>query len=164
MSNTTFVTVTGFLEYARIFPENIDMWEAHASRGGQYNVNFYPESEEDLAKLLDSGMPKTYPNGKDAFQSGADLGVGKFVKLKRYHDSDYEGLGGAPKVFDFREGPSSKEWSFSEDGALGNGTKANARIEVYKTRKGVGARLKSVAILEHVPFESAPKEDWEYMV
>ena len=34
---TTIVSMTGFVEYARVFPENMDNGEYHEKTQGQYN-------------------------------------------------------------------------------------------------------------------------------
>ena len=52
MAKTTTVMMTGFVEYARVFEENMDdNMDFHAKTEGQYNVNFYPESDEMFEKF-----------------------------------------------------------------------------------------------------------------
>jgi len=159
MSKTNWITMTGYLEYARVFEENIDNHEFHQHVGGQYNVNFYPETEEDIEKFFDAGAPKAV-NGHKTLKEGTEgLGLGKYFRLKRNNNHPtFENYGGAPKVFDFTEGESTKRWTF-EDGELGNGTKAVVKVSVFKGDKGSIVRLERLAVLEHVAWEREEFDD-----
>jgi len=117
MAKTTVIAMTGFIEYARVFTDNMDAnMDFHAKTEGQYNVNFYPETDEDFDKFFGAGAPPS-AMGHDTIKVGnSELASGKYLKLKRpnKHPSGIEDCGGAPLVFDFREGESTKKWSFSE--------------------------------------------------
>ena len=155
MAKTKIVKMTGFVEYARVFPENMDdNMEFHAKTEGQYNVNFYPESEDDFERFFAAGAPQA-TMGHDTIKLGnSGLGMGKFLKLKRpnIHPSGIEDFGGAPLVFDFTDGESTKRWTI-EDGELGNGTKVHVKVSIYGEGPRASIRLERIAVIEHVAFE-----------
>jgi hypothetical protein len=67
-------------------------------------------------------------------------------------------LGGPVKVVDLRQGRENvSKWSFSEDGELGNGTRAKVQFETYAD--GNGIRLNGIAVTELVERSSEPSED-----
>tara|TARA_R110001632_G_scaffold144025_1_gene260213 strand:+ start:1303 stop:1863 length:561 start_codon:yes stop_codon:yes gene_type:complete len=159
------------LEYAKIFPENADMGNEQgnkfqkelAKNGGQFIVNGYFTSEDQISALIKGGMDLK-PMGNDRVISGnADLGIGKYLKLKRkvwdlktFTNRNGEEVeiqyGGPPKVVNLTEGKENKSlWSYHEDGLLGNGTKAKVQFELF--RDGVGVRLLNVGVTEHVAYE-----------
>ena len=164
-------TMDLLLEYAKIFPENADMGNPDGntyqkqlhSNGGQFIVNGYFTNEDQIETLTKGGMDLK-PMGNDRILSGnADLGIGKYIKLKR-KVSDVKNFtnrngepvtidyGGAPTVVNLTEGRENKRlWDYNGDGLLGNGTKAKVQFELY--REGVGVRLLNVGITEHVPYE-----------
>jgi|TARA_R110000850_G_scaffold110308_6_gene223410 hypothetical protein len=149
MANTTVITMTGFLEYARVFTENMDdNMDFHDKTEGQYNVNFYPETDEDFDKFFGAGAPPS-SMGHDTIKIGnPEVASGKYLKLKRpnKHPSGIEDFGGAPLVFDFREGESTKKWSFENDGELGNGTKATVKVSIYGEGPRASIRLEKLAV------------------
>lgn len=153
---TTIVTMVGFLEYARIFPGNMDEGDYHAKSSGQFNVNFYPEEQSGFADYFAAGVPAA-SMGYDTIKVGnPELGTGKFVKLKRGNvNAVVSEWGGAPAVFDFREGPSMKKWDMEADGECGNGTKATVKVSVWTDGKKSMQRLEKVAIHELVEFDGA---------
>lgn len=165
-------TMEMVLEYAKVFPENADMGDPNgndtqrgiAERGGDYSVNAYFTSEEQIKELLQGGLnPK--PLGHDRIKTGnQDYGIGKFITLKRPVPDNIKtfenkngpvevNYGGPVGVVNLTEGAENKRWwSFEEDGPLGNGTKAMVQFETYKN--GAGVRLKNVGVTEHVAYES----------
>ena len=171
------------LEYPKVFEENRDMGgdqnnaaKKAARHNGQYVVNAYFTSEDQITELLEGGMdPK--PMGNDRVKEGADLGIGKFIKLTRMHDhvmtfTDKKGnptevdFGGAPKVVNLTNGAENKAWwSFEDDGTLGNGTKAKVQFETYSN--GAGVRLIAIGVTDHVAWEdnsSTSADDELFMV
>lgn len=166
-------TMDMVLEYAKVFTENADMGSPDGPRaaqaiyanGGQYIVNGYFTSEDQIAKLESEGLDLHPMNSNRILQGNADMGIGKYMKIKRkvsdvktFTDNktgepvevDY---GGAPKVVDLTQGRENKRmWDFADDGPLGNGTKAKVQFEVYAN--GAGVRLLNVGITEHVAYES----------
>jgi len=172
-------TMEMVLEYPKVFEENRDMGgdgnnaaKKAAKHNGQYVVNAYFTSEEQIEELLEAGMdPK--PMGNDRVKEGNNFGIGKFVKLTRMHDhkmtfSDKNGketevdFGGAPSVVNVTNGVENRSrWLLSEDGALGNGTKAMVQFETYS--KGAGLRLIGIAVTDHVAYEAASSSEYDEM-
>ena len=175
-------TMDMVLEYPRVFEGNRDMGGDKnnaaikaAKHNGQYVVNAYFTSEEQIEELLEAGMqPK--PLGNDRVKQGNNFGIGKFVKLARMHDhkmtfSDKNGketevdFGGAPKVVNLTNGIENKSWwSLEEDGELGNGTRAKVQFETYSN--GAGLRLLAVGVTDHVAYEGggSTEDDELFMV
>lgn len=150
---TTIVTMTGFIEYARVFPENMDNGDYHEKTQGQYNCDFYPETTGGFEAYFQAGAPVS-SMGHDTIKIGnPELGTGKYLKLKRpnVHPVVAE-WGGAPTVFDFREGESLKKWSVEDDGELGKGTKATVKVSVWTDGKKSIQRLEKMAVHELVEF------------
>lgn len=158
------------LEYAKIFPENADMGDANgaswqkkiAENGGQYIVNAYFTSQDQIDKLVADGLETVILGNPRIIEGNAEFGIGKYLKLKRpvvdvikiFENKGKEvevNFGGAPDVVDARDPENKKFWSFEEDGPLGNGTKAMVQFEVYSN--GSGVRLSKVAVMDHVPYE-----------
>lgn len=156
MAKTKIIKLTGYVQYAKIFPENMDdNMDYHEKTQGQYNMNFYPETEEDFETFFKAGAPQS-SMGHDTVKLGdSSIGMGKFIKLKRpnVHPSNIEDFGGAPLVFDHTEGEGLKKWSFTEDGELGNGTKVAVKVSIYGEGPRASIRLERVAVLEHVEYE-----------
>jgi hypothetical protein len=158
------------LEYAKIFPENADMGDANgaswqkkiAEDGGQYIVNAYFTDQAQIDQLVADGLQTTILGSPRIIDGNAEFGIGKYLKLKRpvsdnikvFENKGKEvevNYGGAPDVVDARDPENKKFWSFEDDGAIGNGTKAMVQFEVYS--RGAGVRLVKVAIMDHVAYE-----------
>ena len=168
MAQTKYVNVTGYAEYAKVFPENRDMPENASHAGikkmlkqtdGQYSLNFYPADETEMAKLfgpLEEVMYGGHPRVKEGDTS---LGLGKFVSFKRKHKDVKEtskgevDFGGAPSVVHWDEDSKGKPWSYEDDGLIGNGTKVKVKVSVYGEGESQSVRLEKVGIIDHVPFE-----------
>jgi len=162
---TTIVSMTGFVEYARIFKEVMDDNEYHAKTQGQFNVNFYPEDNSGFEAYFKAGAPVS-SMGHDTIKLGnSELATGKFLKLKRVNVHGYsEEWGGAPIVFDFREGVSTKKWDYTTDGAVGNGSKVTVKVNVWTDGKKSIMRLEKVAVhclVEYVEGEGGSAADTE---
>lgn len=175
-------TMDMVLEYAKVFEENRDMGgdtnnaaKKAMKHDGQYVVNAYFTDEDQIIQLLAEGLdPK--PMGNDRVKEGADLGIGKFIKLARMHDhvmtfTNKRGeptevdFGGAPKVVNLTNGVENKDWwSFDNDGALGHGTKAKVQFETYSN--GAGLRLIAIGVTDHVAWEdnNSSADDELFMV
>ena len=150
---TTIVSMTGFVEYARVFHDNMDNNDYHEKTQGQFNCNFYPESNDGFEAYFQAGAPVS-SMGHDTIKVGNfDLGTGKFLKLKRpnIHATVNE-WGGAPTVFDFREGESLKKWSMADDGEVGNGSKVTVKVSVWADGKKSIQRLEKMAVHTLVEF------------
>jgi len=170
-------TLDMVLEYAKVFPENADMgntdgpaWQkAIADKGGQYVVNAYFTNQEQIDKLMMDGFKATVMGNSRINEGNADFGIGKYMKIKRGVADDIRdwkdpmtgtnaNLGGPVKVVDLRQGRDNvRKWDFTEDGELGNGTKAKVQFETYSD--GNGIRLNGIAVTELVERTSEPSED-----
>lgn len=159
------------LEYPKVFEANRDMGgdQNNAAKkakkhDGQYVTNAYFTDEAQVQELLAGGMDPM-PMGNERVKQGNDFGIGKYIKLTRMHDhkmtfTDKKGnetevdFGGSPKVVNLTEGLENKRWwSFEDDGALGNGTKATVQFETYSN--GAGLRLCAVGVTDHVAYENS---------
>lgn len=169
-------TMDMILEYPRVFEENRDMGgddntpaKKAKKHNGKYVVNGYLTSEAQIEELLQNGLnPK--PMGNDRIKQGNNFGIGKFIKLERFHDhkmifKDKNGVetevdyGGQPKIVNLTNGAENKAWwSFEDDGPLGNGTAAKVQFTTYYD--GSGVRLEAIGVTDHVAYEgSALSED-----
>ena len=150
---TTLIGMTGFVEYARVFKENMDNSDYHVKTHGQYNVNFYPDSMEGFEDYFEGGAPVS-AMGHDTIKIGnSELGTGKFLKLKRPNVHSFaEEWGGPPTVFDFRNGVSMKKWDFAADGEIGNGSKVIVKVSIWSDGKKSIQRLEKLAVVELVEY------------
>lgn len=157
-------TMEMVLEYAKVFPENADMGNPDGSRaaqavyqkGGQYAVNAYFTSEDQIQKLLDDGLDPRPMNNDRIKEGQEEFGIGKFIALKRPVPDNIKtfenkngttevNFGGAPGIVDLRNGSDGKRWwSLEDDGPLGNGTRAMVQFETYS--QGAGVRLKNIGV------------------
>ncbi len=166
-------TMDMVLEYAKVFEQNADMGSPDGPRaaqaiyanGGQYITNAYFTDQAQIDQLEKEGLELHPMNSNRILQGNADLGIGKYMKIKRkvsdvktFTDNktgepvevDY---GGAPKVVDLTQGRENKRmWDFEADGPLGNGTKAKVQFDVYAN--GAGVRLLNIGVTEHVAYEN----------
>lgn len=166
-------TMEMILEYAKIFPQYADMGSSTGAKaakavhdkGGQYIVNAYFTSEEQIQELVEAGLNLSPMNSQRIIDGNADFGIGKFMRLKRdvkdnIKTFDNKGkevvinYGGPVGVVNFTKGQDNKSWwSMEEDGLIGNGTRAMVQFEMYAD--GSGLRLKNVGITDYVPYESS---------
>lgn len=167
MAKYTFDMV---LEYAKVFKENADMGDPNgnnisksiAEKGGQYIVNAYFTSQDDIDKLVADGMQTVILGNPRVLDGNAEYGIGKYIKLKRPVADVIKtfenkrgpvevNYGGPVGVVDLRDLANKRWWSFEEDGPLGNGTKAKVQFDLYSN--GSGLRLENIGITEHVAYE-----------
>lgn len=150
---TILIGMTGFVEYARVFKENMDDSDYHVKTQGQYNVNFYPDSMEGFEDYFEAGAPVA-SMGHDTIKVGnPELGTGKFLKLKRPNLHSFAAeWGGPPTVFDFREGVGMKKWDFAADGEVGNGSKVIVKVSIWSDGKKSIQRLEKLAVVELVEY------------
>lgn len=170
-------TMEMVLEYAKVFPENADMGDPDGPRaaqavhqkGGQYTVNAYFTSKDQIQELVAGGLD-LHPMNSDRIKEGnEDFGIGKYINLKRPVPDNIKtfenkngpvevNYGGPVGVVNLTEGAENKRWwNFEEDGPLGNGTKAMVQFETYSN--GAGVRLKNIGVTEHVPYEMSNEPD-----
>lgn len=161
------------LEWAKVFPENADMGnpdgpraaQAIHKKGGQYIVNAYFTSEDQISQLVQDGLDLHPMNSNRVLEGNPEFGIGKFMKLKRGVADDikeFEGKGGTQVVnyggpvgiLNVTEGLDNKrEWSLEGDGLIGNGSKAIVQFQTYAN--GAGVRLMNIAVTEQVVYEGA---------
>lgn len=161
------------LEWAKVFPENADMGnpdgpraaQAIHKKGGQYIVNAYFTSEDQINQLVQEGLDLHPMNSNRILEGNPEFGIGKFMKLKRGVADDikeFEGKGGTQVVnyggpvgiLNVTEGLDNKrDWSLEEDGLIGNGSKAIVQFQTYAN--GAGVRLMNIAVTEQVVYEGA---------
>ncbi len=161
MSKTKYVVMTGFVDYAKVFPQNMDdNMDFHKETQGQFNMNFYPETEEDLQRFFDAGVAHEVLGNSTIKSGDSEIGMGKYIKLKRpnVHKSGIEDFGGAPKVFDHRAGDSTKQWDVAEDGELGSRSRVKVKVSVYGSGPRAVVRLERIAVLELQKWER-PEDD-----
>lgn len=172
MSKSKTVTMTGYIEYANIFEENYDdNMDFHGETEGEFNANFYPETDDELSKLFEgTGFarefrgrsrikdPMSEKNPREGFGTGSYI----VVKRPRVHPM-YGQYGGQPEIVHFTEGRFNDPWSFNDDGELGNGTKVKVKLVVYGNGDRMGHRLIKVGVVEHVPYIKQDQDgDTEY--
>jgi hypothetical protein len=146
------IVMDGYIKWARLRPSDMD---TKFVPEGQYNMEFYPETEEELDKLLNEAKErKKTIKLKDPYD-GEGYGVGKWVKISRNHvNRSVEEFGGPPVVVKMDDDQQAGSWDFDEDGLIGNGTKARVKIVFYGEGNLAGHRLEKLGVLEHVPYES----------
>ena len=159
------IQAEGIVEYARIFADNYDdNMDFHENTKGQYNMNFYPDNVEEF---INQGFPETKGQWKTIKDGNPNYGSGKYVKLKRPvfnpnlpNDDGTKGVEmGPPKVLNRTSDPKgTAEWSFINDGAIGNGSRVKVLVNVYEGRAVIDT-LEKVAILEHEPYEAGATGD-----
>ena len=160
---TKYFKMTGFVDYAKVFAENMDdNMDFHGATQGQFNMNFYPETEEEMQKFFDNGAPQS-AMGHDTIKIGdPEIGMGKYFKLKRpnVHKSGIDDFGGPPKIFDFREGESVKQWDYNneDDGEIGSRSKVIVEVSIWGTGGTAVIRLEKIAVLELNKWEK-PEDD-----
>lgn len=161
------------LEWAKVFPENADMGnpdgpraaQAIHKKGGQYIVNAYFTSEDQIEQLVQDGLDLHPMNSNRIVDGKAEFGIGKYMKLKRDvadNIREFEGKGGTQTVnfggpvgvLNITDGIENKrQWSLEEDGLIGNGSKAIVQFQTYSN--GAGVRLMNIAVTEQVKYEGA---------
>ena len=161
-TKTKLIAMTGFVTYAKVFNENMDdNMDFHEKTEGQFNVNFYPETEDDFKTFFAAGAPETSMGHNTVKLGDESIGMGKYIKLKRpnKHPSGIEDFGGAPLVFDFTEGESLKKWSYTDDGELGNLTKVVVKVSIFGEGSRASIRLERMAVLNHVVYDGVKADD-----
>ena len=153
---TQIITVRGEIQWAKVFPENRDMFEYNeetkafdkpSSTDGKYSVNVALDMEE-FRKLKRSGSMSC----KHSKENEVGLDV---VKLSRPHvkrgagGKVLEWAGGPPKVVDVNDEP----WDFDTDGFIGNGSDVEVTVAVYTTAFSPGTRLEKIKVITNVPIE-----------
>lgn len=135
-SKTVKLKLFGQLEWAKVFPTNIDRAEWNKETDGEFKVTMILD-EENQEKL----------NASDSMRSVRD---GK-VTFSRPHKGKHDWQGGQPTVVDVKGQP----WSLDADGYIGNGSTGMVVVSIYPAGSGrYGTRLESIQVVDHVKYES----------
>jgi hypothetical protein len=162
-AKTKYGVFEGEAFYTRVFEQNIDDSEYHEDTQGQYNMMFVPKDQAELDKMLSLGFPESsmgHPMVKPI--QAADNRLGMKLKRNNVDKTGIEDFGGAPVV---TKGKTNDEWSFTEDGAVGNGSKVLVKLSIYGEGARASVRLERVGVLELVPWEEgvgggSAKDSW----
>jgi hypothetical protein len=173
MAKSTYHRIPAEFKYAKVFEHNRDMGNGdnvdHSDIDGQYQL-VAVISEETKDEMVRWGVPES-AMGWQQFKPAED---GRFeYRFKRPHKSKYmknddgsQVVLGPPEVIDL---PASQERMEAEGGSklwehlvqwpsdelIGNGSSGYVKFSLYKGAKGKTIiTLESVAVENHVPFES----------
>lgn len=144
---TTRVKLQGKANWAKVFEENRDMVgyeDAYRSCEGAYTIQVELD-RENFEKLASTGAAKA---SKAKAREVEKLGTVE-IKFQRKHKDRFEWASGAPKVMK----ADGTEWSFADDGLIGNGSMVEVDVSVYTTSKATGTRLESVTVLDLVEYD-----------
>ena len=155
MATTKRIIAEGTVEWVKIFPDHFDdNMQYHENTKGQYNMIFYPDNME---KFVSDGYPEQKGAFKTIKEGNPQYGSGQCIKLKRpvYNPNLPNEEGGkgvymsAPVVLNRTEDATgSEEWSYSEDGPIGNGSRVKVQVSVYYGDRATIDTLEKVAVLE----------------
>lgn len=148
---TTKITLEGKASWAKVFEENRDMvgFEgAYKPYEGAYTIQLELD-EDNFNKLMATGAAKASKMKQKEVQK---LGSTE-IRLARKHKDRFDWASGAPKVMK----ADGSEWSFSDDGLIGNGSIVSVEVAVYTTSKATGTRLESVKVLDLVEYDEFKK-------
>lgn len=135
-SKTERLQLVGALEWAKVFPENLDRAEWNKETDGEFKVTMVLD-EENQEKLSASNSGKQIKDGR--------------VTFSRPHIGKQEWQGGAPTVVNIKGQP----WSLETNGLIGNGSTGMVTVSIYPAPSGrYGTRLESVQVIDHVVYES----------
>lgn len=145
------IVMDGYVKWARLTADDMD---TKFDPRGKYTAEFYPETHEELDKLLVEAKAR----GKDLKvkdpHDGDGYGIGQFVKISRNNvNNTVEELGGPPEVVKLDNGEQTDTWDFSEDGLVGNGSKVRVKLDFYGEGSYAGTRLSKIGVIDHVPYE-----------
>ena len=145
------VIMDGYIKWARFRKSDMD---TKFVPDGQFNAEFYPETEDELEKLLvEAEQRKKSIVLKEAYD-GVGYGIGKYVKVQRNNiNRSVEEFGGPPQIVKMDGDNPSGDWDFDEDGLIGNGSKVRVKLVFYGEGNLAGHRLEKVGILEPVYYD-----------
>ena len=145
------IVMDGYVKWARLRTSDMD---TKFVPDGQYNMEFYPATEEELAKIINEATERRKEiKLKDPYD-GEGYGIGKYFKVSRNHvNRSVEEFGGPPTIVRMDGEAQSGKWDFEMDGGIGNGTKVRIKLVFYGEGNLAGHRLEKLGVLEHVPYE-----------
>lgn len=151
-STTKYLTLSGKAFWARIFPENRDLYGFEnqlEESGGQYVLQVALD-EDSLANFATTGsLALNYPKTVED-DEGKEYVSYKFARHHRKYNRAgdlLEWASGAPKVY---EADGTTPWDIENNGYLGNGSKVTIKICCYKAGPVVGTRLDEIIVDELV--------------
>lgn len=146
------------LEWAKVFPGNIDNGDNAPDDvkakikegGGKYSVTLIMD-KESAANLKAQGIPH---KAMSASLWGTTEDGRVTYKTHRYnYNSKLNEENGPPRVFYQDADGNYSAWDFEGDGALGNGTKARVRLDLWSKNNKSIVTLDALRVLELVPYE-----------
>lgn len=171
---TNYHHVDATVRYAKVFYENRDMGRPgtdvdYTATDGQYQIEVLVDDTQK-AEMIEQGIPEI-SMGYQQFKKDSDSGLWSY-RLKRPHlsknlkeDDGSRVVMGAPIVFDYNKAVEvMKEkggkladhitpWDMTNDGLIGNGSKAYVTYTVYKNGKKRIIDLQKIGIYDHVKYE-----------
>ena len=185
-SKTIWITLDTQIYYPQVFEVNRDKGDMHSETQGVTKVTL-KLTDAQIEELKSVGVPATqlgYQTFKDVTIEGENF---RAMTVKRPWVSKYlkDDVGeaqfvGAPMVFDFNKALAAWKESGSigrimqdhktqwvtEDGLLGNGTKAKVKLSIYRGTNKAGkptcvVQLEEIAIVDLVAYEGTPRGDGE---
>lgn len=145
------LVMDGYVKWARLRTSDMD---TKFVPDGQYNMEFYAEDQEQLAKILDEANERGKEIKLRDPYDGVGYGVGKYFKVSRNHvNRSVEEFGGPPEIVKMAGDDPVGSWDFAEDGLIGNGSKVRIKLVFYGQGNLAGHRLEKLGVLEHVPYE-----------
>ena len=148
---TNRIKLQGKAKWARVFENNRDM-EGFEGNYRPYNGAYTIQLEmdkENFDKLEATGAAKA----SKARRKEVDRLGSVEIKFERKHNDRFEWASGAPKVMK----ADGSEWSFADDGLIGNDSDVEVEISVYTTTKATGSRLESVTVINPVEYDEFSK-------
>lgn len=169
---TDVISVTGTVGWAKVYEPDTFM------NATKWKLDFYPESEEEWAKLNKAGVQKK----KRTNTNPEDGPVGDYIKLDRdahkvikgnmVHFSgpvilnnegkvivDYVDREENKRIYSFSSADKNKVERRGKPILIGNGSRVRVKIAVYDTIKGKGTRLEEVQVLDLIEYERSEKRE-----
>ena len=133
--STQILYIEGVGKWVKPYPGQED-----TKYGKKAVMELYP-NEKGILQLKAAGWRKKFYESED----------GQFIKLSRDVDKEFKDQPlGHPKVVDAEGKPF--------DRLIGNGSKVVAKIALYDSRMGKGARWEALQVVDLVPYEKITDE------
>jgi len=145
------IVMDGYVKWARLTADDMD---TKFDPRGKYTAEFYPETHDELNKLLGEAELRGKKLAVKDPHDGEGYGIGQYVKVSRNNvNNTVEELGGPPEVVKLDGDDQVGVWDFIEDGYVGNGSKVRVKLDFYGEGNYAGTRLSKIGVIEHVPYE-----------
>ena len=165
-SKSEYITIVGHVAWAKVYDPDVGFGQT------KWSIDIYPDDDEQWAKFKAAGIQKTIRENTDPSKGL----IGKYFKTDRL---EHKLVGNnvvywvGPVIMDMdgnvivdyinkKTGKRAYSYNATEKNdierrgfpiLIGNGSKVEARINVFDTIKGKGQRLESLKILELVEYE-----------